>query len=146
NPHLCRASASPPLVAPSHPPGARLSWIEDTSAEKHRVCFPVPNEENEGMVGFEDFRLRRAATQARAEYHPHSGCRCCLGACLVDLHERLVDDLGNLQCFIPDPTEIGVIAESQISVQSAQVELQVEFRLDLETREGDDDRLRIESV
>jgi hypothetical protein len=67
------------------------------STEQHGVGLSIPDEEQERVVGLEDYRLRCRASQASAPGHEDEGGCCRFRAFLVDLYKRLVDDFGNLQ-------------------------------------------------
>jgi hypothetical protein len=53
------------------------------------------------VIGLEDLRFRQPCYPF--EEHPNGGGGSRLGAFLVDLHERLVDHLGNLNGSSPMP-------------------------------------------
>jgi hypothetical protein len=100
------------------PERVRSLRIENPPREQHGVGPPVSDEEEEGVVGMEHLRLRCRTNHAGAEGHDDCGGGCRLGALLVDLDERLVDDLGNLQRSLPDAAEVGFVAEGQLRMQA----------------------------
>src|SRR5580700_6240411 len=104
--HSYRTIAPAVYVALKRPDPLLSLRIEDTPGEQHGVRLPVPDEEQEWMVGFEDLGFGRQ--HDRASCHEYRRGRCRLGAFLVDLDERLVDNFGNRKRLIPDATEIGV--------------------------------------
>src|SRR5262249_54116791 len=116
-----RSSSGFLFLRMARPPRGGIDWaiqpchslrVEYTSAEQHGVGLSIPDEEQEGMVGLEDDRLLCRTTQASASEHEYGGGRCRFGSFLVDFHECLVDDLGNLQGFISDAAKVGFVTES----------------------------------